>query len=630
MNIEMNKMASDSSRSSDETPERESPTDNNASSGDAKSDANEMDAKSDANEMDAKQDNVEIKPILIKSRFRVDKCDVERLDGVDSDMFEKSGAKENQEMLDAEMDAKNVRFMLNPKDLKRLDILPPNQMKNRLLSRAPSSDAILRKKAKEGKRNKIITIVCFILFITYFSFGIFTFKQMNQRQIDQLITANDITKLSDLLPGVTICSKNFMNLKKLKKSNQDLVDALELISHLNATDEVKRYESKQILKEMTRKYLDSGSISDFQQLTLDSVDFIEEIFCNLKWIKKSERDKLFGCSNLIRTNFIKRGATCFNLFNAKSIIASNHDHFDSDKFADRESIYFMLGIPRNEKTFDSNQLIEITLDFKPQLIADPYIAESPSGEITFHPNRFIPSGSGSAFTIKPGYIYNFYIQKEKIFHSDWGQFANCTDYQAEYLKHANETADYRVNHHMPTSREGCLDHCISKSILERCRCWSPSLPFINYYTNFNTNHNFNRTMNHHGTIFWCNSILNSICEYSVTRRACLLSCPADCMGEIYHVDVDTVPHPNERIMKELEEDIKFDTNPEERKRLQARLVSMKEYLKSKAVIKVYMKPEQIDTLIKDIQRPLSVSVVILVLLAFNSALVLLLLWITKD
>lgn len=516
-----------------------------------------------------------------------------------------------------EPEPKAVRFMLNPKDLERLD------------DHFPIITAVAKKKEEKRKKKKklfknanheLLTTVkkillCLVMACNLF-FGLIAYKNIYRSPPEEKLSYRnqEIQSLQDLLPGITLCTSNSIEMSRLQKHAPDIKYSLEIISHLNISQEIRSVHRKKLIQGHVENFRESGYIKDFEAFSPDGDDFIGEFFCNLKWIKKADRESVFTCSNLIRFKYVERSRVCFNLFHRKSIIAGKKGIFDFEsKFSDRDSIYFMLGVPRKEKSFDSNQLLEFTLDFDEDDFA-PH--EKMGGEVMINSNRFIPSGSGTAYPIRPGKIYYFHLQKQTLIKN-----VDCFNYVQDYNQKAQVKEDFSVDMKTPVSRESCIDACISKSVMEKCRCWSPSVPFINYTLGHHSPQNY-----HHNNLFWCGSILNAVCEYSGIRRICTKSCPADCLTEKYTIEVNSIISPEKHVLDGIKKSINLTTGEDDRKKLQEKLLSLEEFQANKAIIKIYLKPEMTEIFsgIRE-KEDLSLIISFTLLILFNLLLAFLLL-----
>ena len=493
----------------------------------------------------------------------------------------------NGSMDSREPEPKAVRFILNPKDLERLDDHFP--IMSHLAKKAEEKRTKKRQPESPGscfhrfKRMLIILVIGANVLFGILAFEFVFYKDPRDQRFK--LFNGEITDLNDLLPGITLCSSNNIVISHLEKHAPDIKYSLEIIEALNISQDIKQIHRRKLLESQINSFKESGYIKDFEAFSpSDGDDFIGDFFCNLKWIKRANRGSVLSCSNLIRFTFVEKEKVCYNLFHRKAIISGKKGHFSTDsKYSDRDSIYFMLGIPRNAKPMDANQLLEFNLN----LDSSEFVPhERSGGEIKINSNRFIPSGVGTSHPIQAGRIYSFNIQREKTVLK-----RNCRDYAKDYEKRAKVTGDSSVDMRAAVSREACIDDCISRSVLEKCRCWPTAIPFINYTKDGGHSPKYHHNKNH---LFWCGSLLSQVCEYSGNRRTCISdSCPPDCVTEKYSVEVTSLIYPEAELLEYLEKSINL-TIGEEKKNFSQRFKKLQDFRKNKAKIKIYLKPEMME------------------------------------
>lgn len=116
--------------------------------------------------------------------------------------------------------------------------------------------------------------------------------------------------------------------------------------------------------------------------------------------------------------------------------------------------------------------------------------------------------------------------------------------------------------------------CIARKVLDKCRCWPQNVPFFRD----------NQTARH--SLYFCGSLLSSVCGHSVTRRLCDDLCPRDCEEDRFDVEMTKERYPTNEEKTRLEMSARVATTENEKKRIQEELNQFDHIRHNKATIKI--------------------------------------------
>ncbi|KAI1304904.1 hypothetical protein HDE_01711 [Halotydeus destructor] len=474
---------------------------------------------------------------------------------------------------------KTVRFMISSEDIVKrpqgedesMDTFAAKFAANLKRSANKALDSKMPKDVPAKRSKSVCTfkhISNLVLFVVLASLVVVQFYQLNDKKASAssgMVTVSEMVTFKDLVPGITLCTSNIVDLSRLEQFLPLIRKKLE-DADLDLNDTMAR---PRMLEPLVSKYIESAPVKEIFKLAPTSSKFVGQIYCdNVKWTKTEEvSDYVESCSNLYRVRTINSQGTCFTLFTAQAILAAhNNDSKDEETYSEKDTIYFMLGIPKREKLFEPKQYVELNLNFDSVNFYNPEVTIG--GKMIIHSNKDIPSILERGHSIRPGRCYQAYVSKTLLKRS-----SNCVDYLKVYGDKLR-ASQHSINLHLATSHEMCINLCVSRAILDKCRCWPHTVPFSRD----------NQTTRY--SVYWCGPVLTTVCGQLEARRACTKKCPLDCQHERIDYHISEEDCPSDAILSHLEYQMDKATNMEDKKKIEEQLIQLRNDQINKAVIRV--------------------------------------------
>lgn len=187
--------------------------------------------------------------------------------------------------------------------------------------------------------------------------------------------------------------------------------------------------------------------------------FIKWLGCARSWMDTVECDRfkqIHSIQDRLCTTFFYEGAIQYDLFNRP-------DHFNSSR----------VSASNRHSYFDTKQVVKFILDFNPSDYAD--LKRQIGSRIIFHSRQQVATQADTDYYVTRGYQYDFYISRSDTKRLSYPYNTHCRDYFAANIKQYQTDLD--TSPRVELNRQSCLQNCIVRSAIEKCKCWPTLMPY---------------------------------------------------------------------------------------------------------------------------------------------------------
>jgi hypothetical protein len=132
-----------------------------------------------------------------------------------------------------------------------------------------------------------------------------------------------------------------------------------------------------------------------------------------------------------------------------------------------------VNIELSEEPFHPNEVLRMKVHFR----AEEYttLNEPVLGHAIVHDFDEIPVVREKSFLIRPGFYYEFFINKQTDLLLPFPFSTDCVNHNETKPDGSDDINEYL---HHPLSRNTCIIGCMAQKTMDKCNCWPPELPFM--------------------------------------------------------------------------------------------------------------------------------------------------------
>lgn len=276
------------------------------------------------------------------------------------------------------------------------------------------------------------------------------------------------------MPAVTICSSYGIKRPILDSMSlhHELGNQSGISEEIKDTKRPAQQKEQSVLDFLYRSYMKKNQM---EQVLKDSLNFSQ--FLPEKWMRCSADElkvekQCLNMSKLVISSFQSR-YSCFTFFHSSKMEKKQYSGLSVPPGI-RQSPFVMGSVEVNSdpifKATQPGEMFRFVIDVNKNSSIN--IINSPFARLQVHSRTNIIAPRDDPFNVHTSKFMIIYVYANSFYLLPAPYESNCFIYP-EFKKEAKHPF-FQV----PRSKEDCIKACIIESVITRCKCWPPEIPYI--------------------------------------------------------------------------------------------------------------------------------------------------------